>query len=99
MRALHPKGRAVKKRKTLRRGDPGAGHLDKMLDEALGETFPASDPVAITIETPSTNTTIAHRPIRPPLRRTGGSARSDSPEGLSLTEAGLPHLPSPPKAS
>jgi hypothetical protein len=99
MRALQPKGRAVKKGKTLHRSDPGATHLDKMLDEALGETFPASDPVAITIETPSTNTTITHRPIRPPLRRTGGSAHSDSPEGLYLTEAGLPHLPSPPKAS
>jgi hypothetical protein len=49
MRALHPKERAVKKRKALRRSDPGAGHLDKMLDEALGETFPASDPVAITM--------------------------------------------------
>jgi hypothetical protein len=99
MRALHPKERAVKKRKALRRSDPGAGHLDKMLDEALGETFPASDPVAITIETPSTNTTTTHRPIRPPLRRTGGSAHSDSPERLYPTEAGLPHLPSPPKAS
>jgi hypothetical protein len=53
MRALRPKGRASEKRKTIRRSDPGAAHLDKMLDEALQETFPASDPVAITIETPS----------------------------------------------
>ena len=53
MRAPHPEGKAVKKRKALRRSDPGAAHLDKMLDEALQETFPASDPVAITIETPS----------------------------------------------
>jgi hypothetical protein len=52
MRALRPKGRAVEKRKALRRSDPGAAHLDEMLDEALRETFPASDPVAITIETP-----------------------------------------------
>jgi hypothetical protein len=52
IRALRPKGRAVKKRKTLRGSDPGAAHLDEMLDEALRETFPASDPVAITIETP-----------------------------------------------
>jgi hypothetical protein len=51
MRALRPKGRSVK-RKTLHRSDPGAAHLDKMLDEALRETFLASDPVAITIETP-----------------------------------------------
>jgi hypothetical protein len=27
-----------------------AAHLDKLLDEALNETFPASDPVAINIE-------------------------------------------------
>jgi hypothetical protein len=52
MRALRPKERAPEKRKTVRRGDPGAAHLDKMLDEALRETFPASDPVAIKIETP-----------------------------------------------
>ena len=49
MRALR---RKAKKRKTVRRIDSGAAHLDKMLDEALQETFPASDPVAITIETP-----------------------------------------------
>src|ERR1700692_1325823 len=28
-------------------------HLDKLLDEALRETFPASDPIAITIDKPS----------------------------------------------
>jgi hypothetical protein len=27
-----------------------AVHLDKLLDEALRETFPASDPIAITVE-------------------------------------------------
>jgi hypothetical protein len=27
-----------------------AEHLEELLDEALNETFPASDPVAITIE-------------------------------------------------
>jgi hypothetical protein len=30
-----------------------AAHLDKLLDEALRETFPASDPIAITIDRPS----------------------------------------------
>jgi phage terminase large subunit GpA-like protein len=111
MPTLRPKGTAFEKRKAVREGDPGAAHLDKMLDEALRETFPASDPVAITIETPLkavaldgygtrtiTNIT-AHRSIRPPLRRTGGSANSDSPERQYPAEAGLPHLPSPPKAS
>lgn len=52
MRAPRPRGRASEKRKAVRRSDPGAAHLDKMLDEALRESFPASDPVAITIETP-----------------------------------------------
>jgi hypothetical protein len=47
-----PKGTVFEKRKGVRESDPGAAHLDKMLDEALRETFPASDPVAITIETP-----------------------------------------------
>jgi hypothetical protein len=35
------------------RSEPDAEHLDKMLDEALRETFPASDPIAITIDKPS----------------------------------------------
>jgi hypothetical protein len=38
------------KRKKVRGSEPDAGHLDKMLDEALRETFPASDPIAITID-------------------------------------------------
>jgi hypothetical protein len=29
---------------------PTIGHVDELLDEALNETFPASDPVAINIE-------------------------------------------------
>jgi hypothetical protein len=32
--------------------EPDAEHRDKMLDEALQETFPASDPIAITIDKP-----------------------------------------------
>jgi hypothetical protein len=34
------------------RSETYAEHLDKMLDEALGETFPASDPIAITRDKP-----------------------------------------------
>jgi hypothetical protein len=34
------------------RNEPDAEHLDKMSDEALRETFPASDPIAITIDKP-----------------------------------------------
>jgi hypothetical protein len=33
-------------------GEPDAEHLDNMLDKALRETFPASDPIAITIDKP-----------------------------------------------
>jgi hypothetical protein len=40
------------KRKKVLRNEPDAAHLDKMLDEALRETFPASDPIAITIDKP-----------------------------------------------
>jgi hypothetical protein len=36
------------RRPGLSRSD--AAHLDKLLDEALRETFPASDPIAITVE-------------------------------------------------
>lgn len=45
----------------MRRGNKAAGvsrskseaaHLDNLLDEALRETFPASDPIAITIDRP-----------------------------------------------
>jgi hypothetical protein len=31
-------------------GSADAEHLEAMLDEALKETFPASDPVAVTIQ-------------------------------------------------
>jgi hypothetical protein len=37
--------------KKLRKVSPAAlAHIDDLLDEALNETFPASDPVAINIE-------------------------------------------------
>jgi hypothetical protein len=39
-------------RRKKARGSDEAAHLDKMLDEALRETFPASDPIAITIDKP-----------------------------------------------
>jgi hypothetical protein len=34
------------------RSEPDGEHRDKTLDEALRETFPASDPIAITIDKP-----------------------------------------------
>jgi hypothetical protein len=45
-----------------------AAHLDNLLDEALRETFPASDPIAITIDKPT-------RRVTPPDNLHG----SDSP--------------------
>jgi hypothetical protein len=41
------------KRPGLKRSEAEAVHLDNLLDEALRETFPASDPIAITIDKPS----------------------------------------------
>jgi hypothetical protein len=41
------------KRLGLKRSEAEAVHLDNLLDEALRETFPASDPIAITIDKPS----------------------------------------------
>ena len=35
-------------------------HLDELLDEALKETFPASDPIAINIELESTEQGNSH---------------------------------------
>jgi hypothetical protein len=37
-------------------------HLDNLLDEALQETFPASDPIAITMDKPSKGIAPARRP-------------------------------------
>jgi hypothetical protein len=42
-----------KKQPALSRGKAEAAHLDNMLDEALRETFPASDPIAIIVDKPS----------------------------------------------
>ena len=35
---------------------PATAHIDELLDEALEETFPASDPIAINIEIKSPGT-------------------------------------------
>jgi len=43
---------AVKKRHPPAERPAGAAHLDQLLDEALEETFPASDPVAIRFDGP-----------------------------------------------
>ena len=41
------------KSKKGRLSESDAAHLDRLLDEALRETFPASGPIAITIDRPS----------------------------------------------
>jgi hypothetical protein len=37
-------------KKSLKASSAARAHVDDLLDEALNETFPASDPVAINIE-------------------------------------------------
>ena len=49
-----------------------AAHLDRLLDEALRETFPASDPIAITVEKSSKGVEL------------GGLRSPDEPESLSM---------------
>src|SRR6266849_1137749 len=43
---------------------PTIGHMDELLDEALNETFPASDPVAINIERASDQPAVTLRRMR-----------------------------------
>jgi hypothetical protein len=54
----------------LSRGE--AAHLDRLLDEALRETFPASDPIAITVEKSSKGVEL------------GGLGSPDEPESPSM---------------
>ena len=47
-------------------------HMNDLLDEALTETFPASDPIAINVELESPGHEIATTPgVRAPLRSAG----------------------------
>jgi hypothetical protein len=52
MRTPRSQGISIKKGKTRRLSDAEAAHLDTLLDDALRETFPASDPIAICIDRP-----------------------------------------------
>jgi hypothetical protein len=53
-------------------------HVDRLLDEALRETFPASDPVAISIDDSSAAAPIRHTQRPPRLERRGGRKRRTS---------------------
>ncbi len=47
-------------------------HLNELLDEALNQTFPASDPIAIAFEFESAeNTTVTTRGLRAPFGSLG----------------------------
>jgi hypothetical protein len=52
MRTPRSQGISIKKGKTRRLSEAEAAHLDKLLDDALRETFPASDPIAICVDRP-----------------------------------------------
>jgi hypothetical protein len=60
--------KAKKAPKNTQKPRPAAmAHLDELLDEALKETFPASDPIAINIELESTEQGNSHDAV--PERR------------------------------
>jgi hypothetical protein len=40
----------MRSKTTSRVSTPSTAHIDELLDEALRQTFPASDPIAIAIE-------------------------------------------------
>ena len=44
-----------------------AAHIDELLDEALKQTFPASDPVAINIERASDERRERKSPLKPAI--------------------------------
>jgi hypothetical protein len=46
--------------------ESAVSHLEDMLDEALRETFPASDPIAITIDHPAQRVVRASKVMRAP---------------------------------
>ena len=54
-RSLRPQGNSIEKGEWRRLSDAEAAHLDMLLDDALRETFPASDPIAICIDTAARN--------------------------------------------
>jgi hypothetical protein len=79
-----------KKQPALGRSKAEAAHLDNLLDEALRETFPASDPIAITVDKP-------WKSLAPPDDLHGPSSAAESqeivvgsaPTVLSLFDANL----------
>jgi hypothetical protein len=52
MRTPRSQGISIEKGERRRLSESEAAHLDALLDDALRETFPASDPIAICIDGP-----------------------------------------------
>lgn len=48
---------------------PGRDHLEKLLDQALADSFPASDPVAVDFEAPMISGTREEEELDSALRR------------------------------
>jgi hypothetical protein len=58
-------------------------HIDELLDEALKQTFPASDPVAINIERASDERRERKSPLKP-VASHGGTYRASRNRAFSI---------------
>jgi hypothetical protein len=90
MRTPRSQGISIKKDKTHRLSEAEAAHLDTLLDEALRETFPASDPIAICVDRPLEALTDLQDPDNVALPpETGLKATEPKPTLMSLYDANL----------
>jgi hypothetical protein len=89
------KGKALRKNKSVPALMVDNSHLDNQLDEALRETFPASDPIAITIDRPiPAEVTRGSKVVAAPLAtRTSVLIAGAEPEAKTGTEGQSPTGP------
>jgi hypothetical protein len=81
-----------KKHSALSHSKAEAAHLDSLLDEALRETFPASDPIAIMIDRPSKGIEPdgLHSPDIPPMAASSQEiVVSEAPPVVGFFDANL----------
>jgi len=100
IRTPRSQGISIKRGKTRRLSEAEAAHLDTLLDDALRETFPASDPIAICVDRPLEVLTHPVRALSPLLDlqdpdnvalppQTGLKATQPKPTLMSLYDANL----------